>query len=106
MTRAVIAVAWLVIAFLALMAGVSTAHDEADWIQKQGLRNAAGEWCCGKGDCVILEYSPSISAAGYLLEGGEIVPHSEVQPSPTKRYVRCHRPDGSRRCFFAPPNSM
>jgi len=34
---------------------------------------------------------------------GEIVPFSEVQPSPDGEYWRCKRPDGSRRCFFAPP---
>ena len=33
----------------------------------------------------------------------EIVPYAEAQPSPDGAYWRCRRPDGSRRCFFAPP---
>jgi hypothetical protein len=31
------------------------------------------------------------------------VPFNEAQPSPDGEYWRCKRPDGSRRCFFAPP---
>lgn len=100
MTRAVIAVAWLVIAFLALMAGVSTAHDDATWIQTHPVFS----WCCGPKDCGPLAYSPGVSTAGYLLEGGEIVPHDKATPiSPDGRYWRCHRPDGSTSCFFTPP---
>jgi hypothetical protein len=33
----------------------------------------------------------------------EFVPESEAQPSGNGHFVRCHKPDGSRRCFFAPP---
>jgi hypothetical protein len=32
----------------------------------------------------------------------EIVPHAEAQLSPDGAFWRCGRPDGSRRCFFAP----
>ena len=78
----------------------SFAHDS--WISRGGLRNTAGEWCCGEGDCPALNYTPRVSAGGYVLEGGEVVPFSEVQPSPDGSFVRCHRPDGTRRCFFAP----
>ena len=42
-------------------------------------------------------------ARGYELAGGELVPFGEAQPSPDGAYWRCQRPDGSRRCFFAPP---
>jgi len=92
-----------------LLTGLSTfdwalAHDS--WISRGGLRNGAGEWCCGDGDCPVLNYTPRATPAGYLLENGEVVPFQEAQPSPDGSYVRCHRPDGSRRCFFAPrPNS-
>ena len=34
----------------------------------------------------------------------EIVPYSMSLPSPDGAYWRCKRPDGSPRCFFAPPS--
>ena len=40
---------------------------------------------------------------GYLLFESEKVPFTEAQPSPDGAFWRCKRPDGSRRCFFAPP---
>jgi hypothetical protein len=79
------------------------AHDS--WISRGGLRNTAGEWCCGDGDCPALNYTPRVTASGYQLQNGEVVPFSEAQPSPDGSFVRCHRPDGSRRCFFAPPST-
>jgi hypothetical protein len=79
------------------------AHD--NWISRGGLRNIAGEWCCGEGDCPALNYTPRVTASGYQLQNGEVVPFSEAQPSPDGSFVRCHRPDGSRRCFFAPPST-
>ena len=33
----------------------------------------------------------------------EIVPYSQSLPSPDGAYWRCKRPDGTPRCFFAPP---
>jgi hypothetical protein len=46
----------------------------------------------------------NVTPAGYRLQAnGEIVPFNEAQPSPDGAYWRCKRPDGSRRCFFAPP---
>ena len=33
----------------------------------------------------------------------EVVPYSRALPSPDGAYWRCKRPDGSPRCFFAPP---
>ena len=35
----------------------------------------------------------------------EVVPYSQSLPSPDGAYWRCKRPDGSRRCFFAPPQT-
>jgi len=90
-------------ALFALVGSPSLAHDS--WISRGGLRNASGEWCCGEGDCPALNYTPRITASGYLLNNGEVVPFSEAQPSPDGSYVRCQRPDGTRRCFFAPPSS-
>lgn len=95
---------------LALFAGalVSTlfvasaaAHDS--WISRGAFTNNAGEWCCGTYDCPTLNYTPRVTAGGYQLENGEVIPFSETMPSPDGTYVRCHRPDGTRRCFFAPP---
>lgn len=79
------------------------AHDS--WIMKGGHRNAAGEWCCGEGDCFEVE-PVRITANGYLIMAtGETVPFSEAKPSQDGKYWRCKRPDGSRRCFFSPPPS-
>jgi hypothetical protein len=106
------------LAFAGAFCAVSAlAHDS--WISQGGLKNGAGEWCCGEGDCAVLdEGSVAYTARGYEVHGSgtissgagairerydEIVPVSEAQPSPDGMYWRCKRPDGSRRCFFAPP---
>ena len=81
---------------------ISTSFAHDSWISRGGLKNTAGEWCCGDYDCPVLNYSPKVTSAGYQLEGGEVVPFTEAMPSPDGTYVRCHRPDGTRRCFFAP----
>jgi hypothetical protein len=93
----------LLLATTLLPAKMALAHDS--WISRGGLRNTAGEWCCGDGDCPALNYTPRVTASGYQLQDGEVVPFSEAQPSPDGSFVRCHRPDGSRRCFFAPPST-
>ena len=80
------------------------AHDS--WIMRGGHRNAAGEFCCGEGDCFMVE-PVRVTANGYLIMAtGELVPEREAHPSPDGKFWRCKRPDGSRRCFFAPPPSM
>jgi hypothetical protein len=106
----------------ALLAGVllvalllgARAHES--WISKGGHRNAAGEWCCGVGDCFIVPKERVLMTGhGYVVIQGplagmgpiqhEAVPFAEAQPSPDGEFWRCHRPDRSRRCFFAPPPS-
>ena len=99
----------LVITVVVLLTTAALAHDS--WISQRALRGkgqAAGEWCCGEGDCEIIapEEVRSDRDGNYLLWGIEQVPAAEVQPSPDGAYWRCHRPDGTRRCFFAPPPSM
>ena len=80
------------------------AHDS--WISRGGLKNAAGEWCCGEGDCFMVE-PVRVTVNGYLIMAtGELVPEREAQPSPDGKFWRCKRPDGMRRCFFAPPPAM
>jgi hypothetical protein len=91
------------------------AHES--WISKGGHRNAAGEWCCGEGDCFIVpKEQVSMNAQGYSISRApaigsgpwfrEQIPFSEAQPSQDDQFWRCQRPDGVRRCFFAPPPSM
>ena len=94
----------LVVSASVLVVAVPTlAHDS--WISRGALRNAAGEWCCGEGDCFNVPGNQvNATPAGYrLLLDGEMVPYSEAQPSPDGEFWRCKRPDVSRRCFFAPP---
>jgi hypothetical protein len=90
------------------------AHDS--WISRGNHRNAAGEWCCGAGDCFIVpKERVMMTGEGYVVIQGplagvgpqfhEAVPFSEAQPSPDGEFWRCRRPNGSRRCFFAPPPS-
>jgi hypothetical protein len=103
----------LVLVPVLLTGPLAFAHDS--WISRGGHKNAAGEWCCGEGDCFAIpatsvEYGLGDLASkdgpavwGYKLYGIEFVPESEAQPSPDGQFWRCKRPDGSRRCFFAPP---
>ena len=92
----------LVVSAVLVIASETLAHDS--WISRGGLRNPAGEWCCGEGDCFVVPNAQvSVSTAGYRLFSTETVPFSEAQPSPDGAYWRCKRPDGSPRCFFAPP---
>jgi|SRR5215471_2416006 len=96
----------LVASLLLASVTVPPAWGHDSWISRGGHRNAAGEWCCGEGDCSIISgENVSITADGYRLFGVETVPFSEAQPSPDGAYWRCKRGDGSRRCFFAPPQS-
>ncbi len=97
--------AFLVAAAFLTLSSLAYAHDH--WISQGGFRNTVGEWCCGAGDCFSIPgENISISAGGYVVRNlNEVVPFSEAQPSPDGGYWRCKRPDGSRRCFFAPPPS-
>ena len=101
---------------LASMVTLSFAHDS--WISRGALRNPAGEWCCGEGDCFVIPgRNASAVVGGYRVQydyvgndaeehhDTEVVPYAEAQPSPDGQFWRCKRPDGSRRCFFAPPPS-
>lgn len=93
------------LALLLLVGGSALAHDS--WISRGGHRNMSGETCCGENDCfVTFAQSVTLPAPGYRLPNGEFVPQQEVLSSPDGQFWRCKRPDGSRRCFFAPPPSM
>jgi hypothetical protein len=104
-----------VVLFLVVAAYPVRAHDS--WISRGGLKNADGEWCCGVGDCAVMDpKSVGYTSAGYSVSGmgtisgtgrrefyHEFIPEWEAQPSPDGSYWRCKRPDGTRRCWFAPP---
>jgi hypothetical protein len=96
----------LVLAALVAAATLSlaSAHGPAEWIQKGGYRNAAGELCCGERDCFELAAGDvSVTATGYFVHSiRETVPFNEALPSPDGQYWRCQW-GGSRKCFFAPP---
>jgi hypothetical protein len=56
----------------------------------------------------VVTYGQAIT--GDVLDGptqrekiNELVPYSQSLPSPDGAYWRCKRPDGTPRCFFAPP---
>jgi hypothetical protein len=114
----------LLVLVLSSLCQTAFAHDM--WISRGSYKNPAGEWCCGADDCGVV--SPDAVKAirgGYSLRGpvtygeavtgnaadgptwqenlNEVVPYSQALPSPDGAYWRCKRPDGSPRCFFAPP---
>lgn len=102
----------LCLASLVLCFSVSTlvsATGHESWISKGKFKNGANEWCCGDIDCVVIpESRVHPNGVGYdlILDRTETVPYPEVLPSQDGQYWRCHRSDGSRRCFFAPQPSM
>ncbi len=86
---------------------LASAHGPAEWIQRGGYKNAAGELCCGERDCFELASSDvTVTSAGYFVHSTrETVPFSEALPSPDGQYWRCQW-GGARKCFFAPPPSI
>ncbi len=91
---------------LTLMIPLALSHDDADWIRQNSLRSKIGEFCCGEGDCKKLAPNDvSHVAGGYLIiSTNEFVPQRDAMPVSPDGYWRCHRPDGTRRCFFVPPD--
>lgn len=114
----------LLLLVLILIPSVAVGHDI--WINKGSYKNPAGEWCCGAEDCGVV--SPNAVhplKGGYSIVGtitygqgatgnakdgpthteqlNESIPYSQALPSPDGAYWRCKRPDGTPRCFFAPP---
>jgi hypothetical protein len=79
------------------------AHDS--WISRGGFRGPMnGEWCCGASDCFVVPATAvKTSGGGFeLAPTQEVVPYKEALPSVDGQYWRCQRPNGTRRCFFAP----
>lgn len=97
----------LIVSFFAATLMSAAAHDS--WISRGKFKNTANEWCCGDIDCAVVpENRVHPNGVGYdlVLDRTETVPYSEALPSQDGQYWRCHRPDGTRRCFFAPQPSM
>lgn len=106
---------WFIALCAIALAWPAFAHDS--WISRGGYRNAGGEWCCGHGDCFLIpKQFVSMTGRGYVIVRNpwvgigpaqvEEIPFAETQPSQDGEFWRCKRPDGSRRCFFAPPPAM
>lgn len=114
----------LLAVFLTLLSSGAFAHDI--WINRGSYKNPAGEWCCGAEDCGVVDKGAvHAKSGGYSVVGAvtygeaitgnpadgptvrqdvnETIPYSQALPSPDGAYWRCKRPDGSPRCFFAPP---
>jgi hypothetical protein len=114
----------LLVLVLSQYSVTALAHDV--WISRDSFKNPAGEWCCGAEDCgVVSPNAVKAGSGGYSLRGNvtygvgvtgneadgptrqesvnEAIPYSQSLPSPDGAYWRCKRPDGSPRCFFAPP---
>lgn len=89
---------FLVFGPLLLPATAGYAHDH--WVSRGGLKNAAGEWCCGAYDCKSYQRTSS-TAIGWMVDS-ELVPFDEAMPvsPPDGQLTICRRPDGSRRCVF------
>src|SRR6476661_4444419 len=91
----------LAFVILALVIPDTLAHDS--WISRGGHRNCfviPKERIMMTGEGYVIIHGP---LAGVGPQQYEAVPFSEAQPSPDGEFWRCKRPDGTRRCFFAPP---
>ena len=90
---------------LTLLFLVSPAFAHDHWINQGKYRSpVTNVLCCGKEDCVEVDKDNiSVTPGGILIKDiNEVVPFKEVIPSEDGRYWRCHKFDGTRRCFFAP----
>jgi hypothetical protein len=102
----------LIGAAVLVMASGALAHDRwgnPNWIAKGHFVSPIdGSHCCGINDCLELSSEEVQETHGgyFLTKLNEVVPFKEVQISRDGQYWRCKKPDGSRRCFFAPPPSI
>ena len=99
---------------IALLSSAALAHEDADWIRLQQLKNRMGEYCCGAQDCAAVDKEAFIAGpGGYIItrkaQGPreEHIPYSEAMPfSIDGRLWVCRKQDGSRRCVFDQPPGM
>jgi len=100
-----------------LFCTAALAHDH--WINQGRYTSPIdGMQCCGENDCFVIppEQIRHITqgesgyvwrrqmadAVGEVVSVSEFIPDHEVQASKDGQFWRCRKPDGSRRCFFAP----
>lgn len=102
-----VAIAFAVAFTLMGIAHPAWAHDDAQWIQEQQLKNRQGEYCCGVSDCMAVDRTTyTESSGGYVIthpltKNVETVPYSEAMPfSIDGRLWICRKGDGTRRCVF------
>lgn len=109
--RIFVAAVVLIIGVL-LLQGVRGAEAHESWINSSGAKSVDGTHCCGttgpNPDCSIVPASDMQSTVGgWLIKPtGEVVPYGESQQSEDQDFWRCKRWDGTRRCFFAPPQGF
>lgn len=92
---------------LALMAGTAGAHDS--WINQSGAKSPIDSThCCGENDCFVIPAvdMQAVKGGWLIITTGETIPYAEVQMSEDQDFWRCKRYDGTRRCFFAPPQGF
>jgi hypothetical protein len=91
-----------VVVVATVLSGAVLAHDH--WINSGAYRSPLDQSrCCGDNDCfVVIETDVRVDGGAYILATGERIPAKEALVSEDGQYWRCKRPDGSRRCFFAP----
>jgi hypothetical protein len=90
--------------------GVVRAHSHDFWINKGKYVGPDNVHCCGPKDCFqIADEDVRTTPQGFVLKtyNNEPVPFHEATPAEpdpdgVTRYWRCQKPDGTRRCFFAP----
>lgn len=90
---------------LAFAVPLALAHDDAQWIADQRLKNEMGELCCGVTDCKRLAPGDvSITSGGYRINSErETIPYSKALPASPEGYWQC-KWGGERKCFIVPPS--
>ncbi len=80
------------------------AQGNANWIAEGAYKGKDNVHCCGVTDCPELAASEvrATNAGVLIIKTGEVVPWVEATPSEDGKIYRCHRYDGTRRCFFYP----
>jgi hypothetical protein len=83
-------------------------RDRFDWVARQRLRNRAGEWGCGRGDCEIVKAGEmkAVDGGHVPTRFNEFVPQHAALPFSPQDVIRRYRPDGSRRCLIVPPQGF
>jgi hypothetical protein len=86
---------------------IANLRERGRHLDQQGApANTAGEWCCNAFDCAgDRRGETKVTPRGYVLENGEMIPHSNAAISGDGQYWQCRRSDKSSRCFFFPPSA-